>query len=450
MIKNIMLKCLAVKIMLKKVKAFINKYNLIEDDKTIICAVSGGKDSVSLIHILYSLGYKVVLAHVNHNMREQSKIEQVEMKKLADKLNVPFELLDYHYQNDGNFQARAHDERYKFFMELCDKYNTNIIATAHHADDQIETVLLQIMEGSNLFGYGGISPFHNVNGYRIIRPLLIVSKDDIIEYVKDNNLITFEDESNYTDHYLRNKIRHHITPLLKEYCPTMTKKISIYSIQAKEAFSFIRNLSINYLKKWNNIIDINEFNNLDIALRKDIISLLLENNDINHNYQIIESIIKLFNATNGTKLVKLSDGYMIVRNYDKAYLKKKEASNSSKVHLDLNSKVNFLNFSFYFSKNMPQNNAKFIKLCYNTLELPLVIRTRANSDTIKLDCGTKKASRVLIDCKVPKDRRDEIPFIFNGNNELLWIYDYKKSKLVSDNKNKADLFLICEVNDNGQ
>lgn len=433
--------------MLDKIHDFIVKNNLIEDD-VVVCAVSGGADSVALLHILYSLGYKVVLAHVNHNMREQSKIEQRAMESLASKLNIPFELFDYHFDNSGNFQAVAHEARYKFFKSVCDKYNTKTIATAHHASDQIETVLMRILEGSNLFGYGGISLCGNVEGYRIIRPLLIVDKDDLYSYNNQNKLEYFEDSSNQTDHYLRNRLRHHVVPYLKDNCPDLNAKINNYSTQVKEAFSFIRELSINYLKKWNNRIVVGEFNILNIALKKDIISLVLEQNDINRNVRIIDNILELLQDTRGTKEISLSNSSKLVRSYNEAFIVKNRDNIENKVLLNLNDKVKFGKYLFYFSKSMPQNNEKFIKLCYNSLELPLVIRSREESDEIKLEFGTKKVSRVLIDCKVSKENRPNIPLIFNGNGDLLWIYDYKKSKLVSLSKGDGDLYLICEVNTN--
>ena len=138
-----------------RVKNFLLENNLIINSP-IVCAVSGGADSVSMLHILHRLGYKVILAHVNHNKRSQSIIEEESMRKLAMSLSILFELLDYHYNGEDNFHNDSHNARYDFFRCVCEKYNTNILATAHHSDDQIETVLMKIIEGSNLYGYGGI------------------------------------------------------------------------------------------------------------------------------------------------------------------------------------------------------------------------------------------------------------------------------------------------------
>ena len=232
----------------KIIASFLKENNLIID-KPIIVAVSGGADSVSLLYVLYKLGYEVILAHVNHHKRIESEMEEEAMRNFAKELNIPFELLEYHYDGIDNFHNDSHNARYNFFRGLCKKYHTNIIATAHHQDDQIETVLMKIMEGSNLYGYGGIAIVNDDNEYKIIRPLLCVDKEEIYSYVKKNNLVYFEDKSNHEDDFLRNRIRHHVVPLLKKESPTVGEKFEEYSIQAHEAFQFIRGLSKAYLKE---------------------------------------------------------------------------------------------------------------------------------------------------------------------------------------------------------
>ena len=238
-----------------KIKNFIINNNLIEEEP-IICATSGGVDSVCLINILHNLGYKVVLAHVNHHKRKESELEEEAMKLLARKLDVPFELLNYHYNGKDNFHNDSHNARYDFFKSLCLKYNTHTIASAHHLDDQIETILMKIMEGSNLYGYGGISISNFDGNYKLIRPLLCVTKDELYKYAKESNLIYFEDSSNFEDDFLRNRLRHHVIPYLKKECSDLGKKTLEYNIQVKEAFDYIRKDSIKYLEEHDNKIEI--------------------------------------------------------------------------------------------------------------------------------------------------------------------------------------------------
>ena len=432
------------RIMEKKIVSFLKENNLIID-KPIIVAVSGGADSVCLLYVLYKLGYKVILAHVNHHKRIESEIEEKAMRNFANELNIPFEVLEYHYDGMDNFHNDSHNARYNFFRGLCKKYNTNIIATAHHQDDQIETVLMKIMEGSNLYGYGGIAIVNDDNEYKIIRPLLCVDKEEIYSYVKKNNLIYFEDKSNHEDDFLRNRIRHHVVPLLKKESPSVGEKFEEYSIQAHEAFQFIRGLSKAYLKENNDSLVVDSFNKLDIALKKDIIALMLEKYNIRKNKEIVLNILSLMEDSHGTKTIHLEGDYVFSRIYSIGKIKKEVVNNDISYKMNKDDIIVIGKYKFYFTNSHNNICTKSIKLCYNVLEFPLTIRYKKKGDSINLAVGTKKVSRILIDKKVPKEDRLSIPIIENGNGEILWVYDYAKSDFVSKQKNTGDIYLVCEV-----
>ncbi|MDE6655511.1 MAG: tRNA lysidine(34) synthetase TilS, partial [Anaeroplasmataceae bacterium] len=276
-----------------KIQKFINQQNIIHSSAPIICAISGGVDSICLLHILHKLNYPLVLAHVNHHKREQSSLEQTAMQQLAKELNIPFELLEYYDTGKDNFQAQAHEARYSFFKTLANKYQTNLIATAHHLDDQAETILMRLITGSNLYGYAGISIVKQENGFQFIRPLLCVTKEELYSYAKENGLTYFEDISNHSDDYLRNRIRHHMIPLLKQENSNLLGKFQEFSIQAKESFDFIRKQSIKYLDKLNNSIEVSSFLELEVALKKDIICLLFERYHLEKNFDIVIKCVQL-------------------------------------------------------------------------------------------------------------------------------------------------------------
>ena len=427
-----------------RVKKFIKDNNININNKVVV-AVSGGSDSIALIHILINLGYDCILAHVNHHKRIESENEAIEMENLAKKLNIPFELFNYYDDNTDNFHNASHNARYNFFRDVCNKYKTNIIATAHNQDDLIETVLIKIMEGSNLYGYGGISIINDDGKYKIIRPLLCLSKDEIYEYNKMNNNIYFEDSSNHKDYYLRNRLRHNIIPLLKKESDDLYNKVLEYSIQVKEAFNYIRQISINYLNSNDNKIDLNSFKSFDIALKKDIISLLLERYYINKNNDLLNQLLSLLDNNKGTKSINLSNNYKFIRSYDLAYITNLENNESECLEIKLDEEVIFNSkYKFYFSKNIPLNNVKYLKLCYNKLEFPIYVRNRKNGDIIKTPLGTKTISRLLIDKKVSKEIRDNIPLIVDNNGNILWVYDYQKSINIFDMKENSNIYLVCE------
>jgi len=428
----------------KRIKAFL-KDNNININKPIVVAVSGGADSIALLNILYNLKYNVIMAHVNHHMREQSEIEEKAMIDLAKKLNIPYEILEYHYDGNDNFHNASHNARYKFFRSVCDKYNTNLIATAHHLDDQAETILMKILEGSNLYGYGGISIVNDDGNYKIIRPLLCVSKLDLYNYCNLYDLKYYEDSSNHEDHYLRNRLRHHIIPQLKNESGDFYTKILEYSIQLKEAFDYIRNESKIFLDKFDNKIKLDEFSTLDKALKKDIISLLLERYNIRKNNDIIYSIYNFLQDTNGTKSLILASNYKFIRSYDYAYIATNEKQIIKEITLNVGESIIYNNkYRFTLTKNIGVNGVKYLKLCYNKLSFPIHIRPRKNGDEIETLVGSKKLSRVFIDSKVSSEIRNGIPIVTDDNGNILWVYDYIKSKFVFSQRDESDLYLVCE------
>ena len=434
--------------MINVVKNYIINNNLITKDKHVICSTSGGADSICLLHILYSLGYKVVLAHVNHHKRTESDYEEIKMKELAESLNIPFEI--YHYYDDGtdNFHNKAHNMRYEFYRAVATKYNTNIITTAHHLDDNAETVIMRLITGSNLYGYAGIANQVCIDEYYYVRPLLCVDKNQILDYVKNNNLTYFEDSSNEQDDYLRNRIRHHIIPLMKDENPNLLNQINDYSIILKEAFNLIRKESINYLDKHNNIIDIPSFNELDISIKKDIICLLFENNNIERTNIIINKCLELIMLGSNSS-IDVKDCYKFIVEYNKASIKIITKNDNYSYELSLNSRVEIMGkYVLYFTKNEPLNNEKYIKMCYNDLKLPFIVRNKQDGDFIRMSYGNKKVSRILIDQKVEKEKRNIIPLIFDNSGELLWIYNYAKNVDVVNQKNNGDIYLVCEESKN--
>lgn len=434
--------------MLKRIENFINEYHLFKKNEYIICATSGGVDSVCLVDILYKLGFKVVLAHVNHHKRFESQTEQIAMENWAKNLKIPFELLNFYDEHKNNFHDEAHKARYDFFKSLTKKYNTKYITTAHHLDDQAENILIKLIAGSNLYGYGGISIKQEYDGYIICRPLLCVDKNELYTYAKQNNLTYFEDISNQELDYLRNRLRHQIIPFLKQENSDVLNKFQEFSIQAKEAFNFIRKQSINYLNTFKNNIEVTSFKDLDVALQKDIICLMFEQHNLYKSYDIINKCLELINSNKNKKLTLKNNYYFLVE-YGFAMIKKLNLNQEFSVKLTLETDCFILNkYHIYFSKKIPQNNENYIKLCYNSLKLPFLIRNKKEGDFINMSFGKKKVNRILIDSKVANEERPRVPLIFDNDNNLLWVYNLAKSIEVINQKENADIFLICEEFDN--
>ena len=173
---------------------------------------------------------------------------------------------------------------------------------------------------------------------------------------------------------------------------------------------------------------------------------MLEKNNIRKNNNIVLDILKLLDNNNGTKKIKLNDNNAFVRSYNYAYLEKTSDNLINSISVNKDDVVIYNNkYKFYFSDALPNSNAKFIRLCYNKLNLPFIVRSKKDGDTIKLNIGNKKVGRILIDSKVRKDERNLIPIITDKFDNILWIYDLAKSEDVVNDKLNGYIYFICEV-----
>lgn len=428
--------------MINKIKEYIKSNNLIEPSSKVVVALSGGIDSSVLFHIIKNLGYDIVIAHVNHKIRLESEIEEEYIKELCEGNNIPLEIM--HLEKiDKNFEATAHEKRYEFFINVCKKYNSKYLLTAHHADDNIETIFLNLMSGSNLYGYGGISKSLEIDGIKIVRPLLLISKEEIKKYALKNNIKYFEDYTNQSDDYTRNRIRHHIIPKLKEECPNILDKANSFSRQIHDAFNFIRSESIKFLN--DNKINIEKFKDLNQFLQKDIICLLLENYMIERNENLINDILNIILCNKPQLDYSLKENFVFKKRYIVGFIDKKISSNSFHYEIkSFNDRIENNKFHIYLTNDKPKD-AVYLKLCYNEIVFPLVVRNRKNGDEILLSYGHKKLKDLFIDQKIKKETRDEIPIITDGNNNILWIYNIKKSSLVTKYNDSFDCYLAIEV-----
>lgn len=400
--------------MIKHVMNYINKHNLIDKEKYVVVSCSTGVDSSVLLDILYKLNYKIVIAHINHNVRIESNNEMAYLKDYANKLNIPIEItiLD---NIDSSFEEYARNERYKFFKEVAKKYNTNQIVTAHHLDDNLETILMKLTRGSNLYGYAGIKNKISIDDYIISRPLLCLDKDMIYEYAKNNNITYFEDYTNSLDNHTRNRFRHHIIPLIKKENKNIWKSSIQYSNQLLTAFNYIRKQTENLNPS------VSEFNMLDEALKYDYISLQLEKNNIEASYEKIENIINFLSNDISNGYLNIGNNKIITRAYNSFKFEEKPIKNNEILHINDFGEYNFGDYIITFDKFITKKTQKYIRMCYNNIVFPLIIRTRIDGDYISMPFGRKKVGDIFTDKKIPMDIRNSIPLLFNGDKSLIGI-----------------------------
>lgn len=406
-----------------------------DNESKYVIAVSCGVDSMVLLNLAMKNNLNFIVAHVNHNKRNQSIDEENFITNFCKQNNIQLEILQFN-NNDENFQNEARIQRYNFFYNVAIKYNCNTILTAHHSYDNVETILMNILRGSNLKGYAGMS-VSNINNILIQRPLLEFSKKKIYKYAKDNNVIFFEDESNLDNAYLRNNIRNNILNNLEDINGNFDIKFSQYSNLLLETFNFIRNTSLSYII--DNKVNINIFNKLDICIKKDILNYLFEINNLSSSTSKINDCIKLIENNKPNLSYNIQRNYKLIKDYTDFYLSNYETKQLCYIMEDFGKCEIDLNKTFYFTNILPKTYTYFTKIWYNKQELPLKIRTRLNGDKIAIKNGHKSVSDFFIDKKIPKENRDKILLVENNNNEIIWIIDYYKK-----NVDKDFIYLVYE------
>lgn len=407
----------------------IKNYDLINENDIIGVAVSGGSDSMALLHFLQNfrkhLDFDIVALHVDHNLRDTSKRDADFVAKMCSEYNIKLlssqvNVSEFCKKTGRTIEDGARELRYKFFNQCIQDKLVTKIALAHHMKDQAETVLLHILRGSGLQGACGMQEQRNY----FIRPLLHTSKYEILAYIKANNLKYMHDETNDCTDYTRNFLRNEIFPILENKFPSFEKNLCSFADNCKEEHNYIcSNIDFNQIIKKNNEVKIPlEFFKMNISLiyRSMVYALNLLGNFKDFEKRHLELLCNLVkNSTSGSKInlahniVAYKDYNHLTLAYDKL-LKTNEQVNfkPSEYNVENFGQVNFIKIN-----NLNEIKDKFSNI-FDLDKLPknCVIRTRKEGDLfIKFGGGTKKLKDYLIDKKIPQRYRDFIPLIAKDN-----------------------------------
>lgn len=426
---------------------------LLNENDVVVVGVSGGPDSMCLLHLLNELKeelkLKIVVAHMNHKVRKEADEEEEYVRSFARNNNMEFELYELKEKIDSNFHSKSRIIRYNFFEQLVNKYNAKFVMTAHHADDLMETILMRIGRGSNLKGYCGFEILTNKGSYSIVKPLIFYTKDEIIKFMDDNKFNYYIDYTNNEDVFLRNRYRHNILPKLKEENQFIHDKYYKYSKVLLDADHFINNYVTDLLKKIykDETLELDLFKKEDKYIQRRIIEYILSTIYLDDLYKVddntVDEIIKIIYSKKPNLFILLPNNNKIVKEYNSLYTEKDVPTN------------NIINDNLYYEDNQmiikevdncDDTSNYTIRLNKEELSLPLRFDSRHIGDKmwIKNNKGYKKLKDILIDLKIPKNKRDSIPILYDNNNEVIWLPMLKKSKYdkgISDNYN---LVLKCE------
>lgn len=398
-------------------------------DKKLLLTVSGGIDSIVLVHLLHQLNYNLSIAHCNFNLRgKESGLDEQFVKQLTNTLELPFYSISFetekHAKNNKiSIQMAARELRYQWFEEICEANNLDYILTAHHADDVLETFLINLTRGTGLEGLTGIPA---ING-NIIRPLLNISREEIETYAHTNNIKWREDLSNASTKYFRNKIRHQVIPILKELNPSFLDTFNNTLSNLKSSQQLITETVENNSKKVISIKDnILQFNIEEIkklAAPKTYLFEVLRN----YNFTEWDDILHLLDAQSGKQA--LSKTHRLIK--DRAYLllDKISASNSPSSYTINDFSSNFSTEDFALTFELDEDSISktrthlTVVIDVAKITFPLTLRKWQHGDYFYPAGmgGKKKLSDFFKDEKLSILEKERVWILTNSNNEIIWI-----------------------------
>ncbi|MDF2715440.1 MAG: tilS [Paenibacillus sp.] len=454
--------------LLKKVESAIRNEQLAEAGDRIVVAVSGGPDSMALLHVLFLLSrdmrFGLIVSHVNHGFRvEESEREAETVAAYAAKLGVPceigrFDLPSYVAETGMNSQVAAREKRYAFLFETARRHGAGKIALAHNADDQAETVLMRIMRGTGPSGLTGIPLRRTEKNLELIRPLLRIYKSEIERHCAEYGIPVCRDSSNEQRKYFRNVVRLDVLPYLRGYNDKLPESLNRLAdmmqaeddwmdAEARRQFAELVTV-VQAERRVECGLGANRFAGLHVALQRRLIKLILNyvflEADLS-DYARIEAVRSVIVREQGESVsLDLHDRLKLIREYDHVMFVQEvpvpqpyeyfmEGPNDSlrlpEAGLELESALigGSETADPSWKRSGGHDEARFD---YELMHFPLTVRSRQSGDRMEpLGLkGTKKVKDMFIDEKMPPAARSRVPLVLDAAGRILWIPGVRRSR----------------------
>ena len=393
--------------MLNKLRKLLRQYDMVAKGDHVTCAVSGGADSVALLFGMYllreKLGITLSAAHFNHRLRgEESDRDEQFVRDFCSRYDIPLSVGSARVAaGKKGLEAAAREARYAFFATLPGK-----IATAHTADDNAETVLMHLVRGTGLRGLGGISP---VNG-NIIRPMLTVTRQEVLAFLEEYCLSHVEDSSNKTDDFLRNRLRHRVMPFLKEENPRLAENLSQMAMELRQ--------DAQALELDGKLPSVGELREMDPALRSRKISRFLKENGVPEPERShIRAVESLIFSEKPSARTNLPGAVTVGRDYDRLVVLEQKTA-PDEVTLLPGDTLQLPQWGMMASYVPAQQIINTKEIFTVSASGPVVLRSRQSGDSIRLNAGTCTLKKLFIDRKIPAHQRPYIPVLADGQGVL--------------------------------
>lgn len=428
--------------MIKKVSEAVKRFGLIGDAKHITVALSGGADSMALLTALIKLKQelgitKISAAHFNHGIRGEEALrdqrfvqnycKSVGVECLVGSADVP----EYAKQNHLSIELAARELRYRFF----DSINTDLIATAHTASDNIETVLFNLTRGTALSGLCGIPPKRD----KYIRPLILCTREDVEDFCKEQGVDFVTDSTNLCDDYTRNKLRHNVVPVLKTVNESVALAVSRMTSSLSEDEDYINSVVLEHFSAIfkDGALDVSGFKNIHPAIAKrlivkycDAMCVEIDNLHVNEIFAI---------CINGGKKSLIGDKSAIVKNGILTVEHTKQPQQNIDFQVDITQQDNDL---YKKSENVHNLLLKNVLDCDKIVGC-LKLRTRELGDSIRLKNknGTKTLKKLFCEYKIPLCERENLPVLCDGKG-VVWIHKIGVAERAAADQNSKHIYKI--------
>jgi len=435
---------------LQTTSRFIADHQMIRHQETVLVAVSGGADSLALLHVLSDLSqqfrFHLQIAHYNHGLRPNATSEADFVAQQARELNLPLvveqmpdpALLTFNF---SSMEANLRQMRYQFLNRVADQVKANKIALGHQADDQAETILLKLLRGAGGSGLGGILP---VRDDRYIRPLLCHSRSAIESYLNYRGMIACHDESNTDLKFLRNRVRHQLIPDLKQnYNPQIQSTLNRTADLLQNDEDFIQQQTQQAAEECQitpHQFDRQKFLDHHVAIQRRILRYVytdIVGQTVDLYFSHVASMLDLLHGHRPNTELSLPHQVQFQRAYDQfSFTPVPDPLKRFELQLQIADRTQFpagiITSQIFDRSDEPMPNGKTEAIFdLDRIQLPLWIRTRRNGDRFYPFgmTGSKKIKDFLIDQKVAKNRRDGVPILVDNAQHILWIIGYRTSQI---------------------
>jgi len=451
--------------LIRRIQKYIEENKLLQSGDRVIVGVSGGPDSMALLHILHNLSsllnFEIIAAHLNHGLREAAADEETFVRKNCQTIGVPcfsrtVPVAQLAREQKMTLEDAGRNARYNYFNELREELDAQKIATAHHHDDVAETVLLHLLRGAGIKGLRGILPIQGA----LIRPLLTVSKEDLYDYLQTEKIPYCLDQSNNDVYYLRNRIRHGLIPYLQaEFNPRIVGKLNQLALIARDENAVLEE---ECSRHWCRIVEHEDDDSL--VLNNEALSLLHRayqrriilqafkrlTDESGWSLEDAEKVLDLSHKKGSSLTLHLKKKVLVNKSYDRmVFTTRLQDREKYSYKISVPGRVDILETgTAYLISQIEKKDFRpepgYTYLDYELLPAALNLRSRQEGDIFRPPGmkGSKKIKKLFIDHKVPYYERDHIPLLAGSDHEIYAVLGLGVSRLAAVNSDTRFILLI--------